>query len=75
VGARWREGRFVLAVAEPHGRWRPFAELRLLADPATAPERVITYDPVLHPVPGLELPVGWQHLREAAYAGSRAGRS
>jgi len=75
VGSRWRDGRFLLAVAEPRGPWRPFAELRLLDDPSTAPEQVITYDPVLHPFPGLEMPVGWQHVREAAYAGSRDGRS
>ncbi|NAZ82098.1 hypothetical protein GTR02_09740 [Kineococcus sp. R8] len=75
LGARWRAGRFLLAVADPRGPWRPFAELRLLQDPSTAPERVITYDPVLHPFPGLDMPVGWQHVREAAYAGSRQGRS
>jgi len=75
VGARWRAGRFVLAVAAPRGRWRPFAELRLLADPATAPERVVTYDPVLHAFPGLDVPAGWRQLREAAYSGSRAGRT
>ena len=75
VGARWRDGRFLLAVAGPRGPWRPFAELRLLDDPSTAPEQVISYDPVLHPVPGLDMPVGWQHVREAAYAGSRDGRS
>ncbi|WP_432498979.1 hypothetical protein [Kineococcus auxinigenes] len=75
AGARWREGRFLLAVAAPRGPWRPFAELLLHEDPATAPDRVLTFDPGRHPVPGLEMPRRWLRLREPAYAGSRAGRS
>ncbi|WP_432485751.1 catalase family protein [Kineococcus esterisolvens] len=75
AGARWRGERFVLAVAAPRGPWRPFAELHLHEDPATAPDRVLTFDPGRHPVPGLAMPPGWARLREPAYAGSRAGRS
>ncbi|WP_432496953.1 hypothetical protein [Kineococcus gypseus] len=75
LGARWRSGRFLLAVAAPRGPWRPFAELRLHEDPATAPDRVLTFDPGRYPVPGMDLPMAWLRVREPAYAGSRAGRS
>ncbi|MCI2237825.1 hypothetical protein MO973_41390 [Paenibacillus sp. TRM 82003] len=75
AGARWRDGAYTLAVAAPRGPWRPFARLHLHQDPATAPDRTITFDPGRYPVPGLEMPAGWLRLREPAYAGSRAGRS
>ncbi|WP_432571993.1 hypothetical protein [Kineococcus sp. SYSU DK005] len=75
TAARWRAGRFLLAVAAPRGPWRPFAELHLREDPATAPDRVLTFDPGRYPVPGMAVPQRWLRLREPAYAGSRAGRA
>lgn len=71
VGARFRGGRFLLAVTAPRGPWRPFAELLLH-------ERVdveVTFEPVLNPLTGLVVPEVWRRLREPAYAGSRAGRN
>ncbi|WP_369055369.1 hypothetical protein [Kineococcus terrestris] len=65
---------FELGVARPHGRWHPFADLELLADPERAgDDDGPRWDPVLNPVPGLEIPPPWRGVREAAYAGSREG--
>lgn len=74
VGARSHGDGFLLAVAAPRGPWRVFAQLHLRQDPDRAGDRTLTFEPVLHAVPGLEVPAWWQRLREPGYAGSRAGR-
>jgi hypothetical protein len=74
LGARTAGRGFLLAAASPRGPWRPFAELQLDTDPADADDRPITFEPVLHAVPGLSVPPRWRRLREPAYAGSRDGR-
>ncbi|WP_432565252.1 hypothetical protein [Kineococcus sp. SYSU DK003] len=71
VGARYVRGRFLLAVAAPRGPWRPFAELHLAPG---AHDEPLTFEPVQHAVPGLEVSPRWRRLREPAYAGSREGR-
>ncbi|PRY11535.1 hypothetical protein [Kineococcus rhizosphaerae] len=72
VGARWVDGRFLLAVATPRGPWRPFAELHVHGRAAV--DEPVTFEPVRHAVPGLAVPERWRRLREPAYAGSRRGR-
>ncbi|NYD22821.1 hypothetical protein [Kineococcus aurantiacus] len=72
VGAREVGGRFLLAVATTRGPWRPFAELHLRD--GDAGDEPLTFEPVRHAVPGLEVPPRWRRLREPAYDGSRRGR-
>lgn len=74
VGARSHGRGFLLAVAAPRGPWRVFAELHLHQDPDRAGDRTLTFEPVLHAVPGLAVPPWWQRVREPGYAGSREGR-
>ncbi|WP_432523796.1 hypothetical protein [Kineococcus sp. SYSU DK006] len=74
VGAKERGGRWLLAVARPRGTWRPFAELVLHADPRTADDEPLTFEPVRHAVPGLGFSRRWRRVREPGYAGSREGR-
>jgi len=65
-----------LAAARPTGRWQPFGTVVLeRAQPgAAATDRPISFDPFLHPVPGLEN-YGWtRRLREGAYAAARRTR-
>jgi hypothetical protein len=66
-------GGFVLSVSSTGGSWRPFGYLDLQGNDAERrPD--IDFDPVLHAVPGLELP-GWlAHLRAPAYRASRQAR-
>jgi hypothetical protein len=52
------------------GRW-PFADIDLDAD---GPGGLHSFDPVLHPLPGLELYPWEQRLREGAYRAARSGR-
>jgi hypothetical protein len=80
-------GGFVLMVASVRGPWRRFGYLELAAgdveqragdvepragDAEEQPD--VDFDPVLHPVPQLDLP-GWlAHLRAPAYRASRRAR-
>ena len=80
VGARFREGRYLLGVATPRGPWRPFAELLVHDVDATDPtststsDEPLTFEPVAHAVPGLGFAPWWRRVRLAAYRGSRSGR-
>ena len=65
---------FELSWATITGPWQPFADLSLLPDgDGRRPE--ISFDPMLHLVPGLE-PYDWvRRLREPSYLGARRSRS
>lgn len=63
-----------LAWAVGAGPWHPFADLALTEDAAEADDAPLSFDPITHPVPGLE-PYGWvRRLREPAYATARRTR-
>ena len=67
-------GRFRLACASGSGEWRPFAELTLSQSDAVDADPMISFDPVLNTIPGLE-PYEWvRRLREGAYAEARRSR-
>ena len=63
---------YELSWARPTGRWRPFATLHLESHPGD-PE--ISFDPVLHRVPGLEQYPSVRRLREPAYRRARRSRT
>lgn len=64
-------GAWRLAVATPLGPWRPFASLVLAGDGEDDP---VSFDPVRHQVPGLEVP-GWvSRLRAPSYRTARRSR-
>lgn len=78
IGARrTARGTVQLDCAVGGGPWRPFAELELAAAQPTeavpGPGR-ISFDPVLHPVPGLEQYAVVERLREPAYRAARSRR-
>jgi hypothetical protein len=58
------------------GAWRTFGQLRLDTDsPTTASDTPISFDPLLHTLPGLEN-YGWvRQLREPSYLTARRSRS
>ncbi|KQX67027.1 hypothetical protein [Angustibacter sp. Root456] len=63
-----------LAWARGTGAWHPFATLRLDDAPGTAADADVSFDPVLHPLPGLP-PYAWvTRLREPAYRSARRAR-
>lgn len=62
-----------LVWAPPTGRWRPFATLTT-APAHGRPDAELTFDPVLHQIPGLEAYAWAAELRRYAYAGSRRAR-
>ena len=66
---------FTLAVARPWGDWSPFGHLEVLDEPV-GPEDdpVISFDPVLNQVPGLESYAWAAALREGAYRAARRSR-
>jgi hypothetical protein len=68
--------RMTLAAATPTSRWQSFAELTLTARAATGElDPPISFDPVLHMVPGLEMYDVLARTREAAYRAARRGRN
>ncbi len=67
-------GRFRLACASTSGEWRVFGELTLSESGAVDADPLISFDPVLNTIPGLE-PYEWvRRLREGAYAQARRSR-
>ncbi|GAB2761149.1 phosphodiesterase [Streptomyces bullii] len=67
--------RFDLCAAGAGEPWRSFATLTLGAAHAVPERSTLSYDPYAHSLPGLR-PTGWlRRLRQAAYAGSRDGRT
>ncbi|GAA3501792.1 hypothetical protein GCM10019016_088990 [Streptomyces prasinosporus] len=70
-----RPVRFDLRAAAADEPWRTFASLTLeavLPAPATV---TVSYDPYAHSLPGLHPTGRLRRLRDAAYAGSRRGRT
>lgn len=63
-----------LAWAAGTGRWHTFAELVLHEDPVEEPDRLVSFDPVLNPLPGLEHYDWARRLRAPAYATARRSR-
>jgi hypothetical protein len=64
--------RYELSWARPSGRWHPFGTLHLgqhLDDP------MISFDPVLHQLPGLAQYASVRRLREPAYRRARRSRA
>lgn len=63
-----------LHVARVGGPWQPFGRLRLHAHPDQAQDARLTVDPVVHPLPGLQLPRAVVALREPSYRLARRMR-
>ena len=73
LGARSeRAGVVQLSCALAGGPWRPFADLVVSDEDAGDP--TVSFDPVLHPVPGLEQYPAVVRLREPAYHFARRSR-
>jgi hypothetical protein len=70
-----RPAHFTLAAAGPAGPWSPFADL-VVGRRAVTDDRDpdISFDPVLHPVPGLLMYSWAAAVRGAGYSGARGGR-
>jgi hypothetical protein len=62
---------FQLLAASPGGRWQPFGRLELVARTDPEPDLPVRFDPVLHPLPGLDYYPALRRLREPAYAAAR----
>ncbi|MFB9709065.1 hypothetical protein ACWDTT_32950 [Streptosporangium sandarakinum] len=62
---------FDLVVASPTGPWERFGVLELTGPAHTDADEPVRFDPLRHPIPGLE-PAGWiQRVREGAYAAAQ----
>lgn len=62
---------FELSWARPAGEWQPFACLRLST---RRRDDEVSFDPVVHQLPGLEQYPSVRRLREPAYATARSSR-
>jgi hypothetical protein len=75
LSAEFRDGTTVLlSWAVGTGDWHPFAELRLDEEPVDEPDALISFDPVLHTLPGLATYDWVRRLRAPAYATARRSR-
>lgn len=70
-----RPVRFDLRAAASDEPWRTFASLSLETAHAAPATRTVSYDPYAHSLPGLRPTGRLRRLRDAAYAGSRHGRT
>ena len=68
-------GVFQLAWARLTGTWHDFGTLELAPDPGAGRDGELTFDPVLHEIPGLHSYRWAAELRRFAYAASRRARS
>jgi hypothetical protein len=59
--------------SRPTGAWRAFGLLELLPAPG-GPDAELTFDPVLHEVPGLQAYDWVRRLRQPSYAAARRAR-
>lgn len=77
LGARSDQPRVVrLGCAVRGGPWRMFADLTIATEDAgDAGDPTVSFDPVLHPIPGLEQYPAVARLREPAYHFARVSRS
>jgi hypothetical protein len=67
------EGRYELGFAPVSGDWRSFGTLKLSA--VEGPDPVVSFDPVLNTVPGLDHYDWVVAMREPSYASARRSRS
>jgi hypothetical protein len=75
AGVHRDESTVELSYAVATGPWRRFARLRLDADhPETEPDAPISYDPLLHTLPGLDNYPWVRRLREPSYQAARRSR-
>ncbi|WP_239146382.1 phosphodiesterase [Streptomyces sp. SID10815] len=70
-----RPVRFDLRAAAPTEPWRTFASLSLEYAHTAPPTHTVSYDPYAHALPRLHPTGRLRRLRDAAYAGSRHGRT
>ncbi|MFE0807887.1 phosphodiesterase [Streptomyces sp. NPDC058794] len=70
-----RPVRFALRAAAPDEPWRTFATLSLEAAHTAPPASTVSYDPYAHNLPRLHPTERLRGLRDAAYTGSRHGRT
>ncbi|AKZ53158.1 hypothetical protein SAM23877_7564 [Streptomyces ambofaciens ATCC 23877] len=70
-----RPVRFDLRAAAPDEPWTTFASLSLEAAHTAPATSTVSYDPYAHSLPGLRPTGRLRRLRDAAYAGSRHGRT
>ncbi|MDN3250426.1 MULTISPECIES: phosphodiesterase [unclassified Streptomyces] len=70
-----RPVRFALRAAAPDEPWRTFATLSLEAVRPAPASRTVSYDPYAHNLPRLHPTERLRRLRDAAYIGSRHGRT
>ena len=63
-----------LAWAIRSGTWHPFARLELDGPATDGDDVALSFDPVEHPLPGLETYEWIRRLREPAYATARRSR-
>ncbi|CAL9539152.1 hypothetical protein SUDANB15_04177 [Streptomyces sp. enrichment culture] len=70
-----RPVRFELRAAAADEPWRTFASLSLEAVRTAPPTSTVSFDPYAHDLPGLRPTGRLRRLRDAAYAGSRRGRT
>ncbi|MFF8096324.1 phosphodiesterase [Streptomyces sp. NPDC016675] len=70
-----RPVRFDLRAAAPDEPWTTFASLSLEAAHAAPATSTVSYDPYARSLPGLRPTGRLRRLRDAAYAGSRRGRT
>jgi hypothetical protein len=63
-----------LSWARPQGAWTQFAHLRLDAEPVGPPDVPVSFDPVLHTLPGLDNYEWVRRLREPSYLTARRSR-
>lgn len=77
IGAvRTDKDAFELSYATLGGSWQPFAGLVLLTDESDqARDPEISFDPILHQIPGLAPPDWVRRLREPSYRAARRSRS
>ncbi|CAL9492583.1 hypothetical protein SUDANB145_03252 [Streptomyces sp. enrichment culture] len=70
-----RPVRFALRAAAPDEPWRTFATLTLEAVRPAPAARTVSYDPYAHHLTAFHSTGRLRNLRDAAYAGSRHGRT
>ena len=68
------ERTLTLAWATGRGDWTTFATLQLPAHPTRADDEPVSFDPVRHPLPGLEVYDWVRRLREPSYLTARRSR-
>lgn len=66
--------RLRISAGDRAGTWWPFATIELAAA-AQDVDPTVSFDPIVHPLPGLALYPWEQRLREGAYAAARSARS